>query len=76
MPSTASLPVDAKPSVLQSVWWRFRSVLFILWMAVTVVPWALAVLVFSIFKQGDAVYWMCVGWLRTAIWGARVICGA
>jgi 1-acyl-sn-glycerol-3-phosphate acyltransferase len=52
-----------------------RSALFVLWMAVTVVPWALAVLVASLFASSERVYWMCVGWLRSAIWGARVICG-
>ena len=52
-----------------------RSVLFVLFMAATVVPWALAVLLVSIFMRGDTVYWMCVGWLRTSIWGAKVICG-
>ena len=52
-----------------------RSGLFVLFMAVTVIPWALSVLVVSIFARGNVVYWMCVGWLRTAIWGAKVICG-
>ena len=52
-----------------------RSALFVLFMAVTVIPWALSVLVVSIFAKGNVVYWMCVGWLRTAIWGAKVICG-
>ena len=52
-----------------------RSALFVLFMAVTVVPWALAVLLVSIVATGNVVYWMCVGWLRTAIWGAKVICG-
>ena len=52
-----------------------RSGVFLLWMAVTVVPWATAVLLVSIFVRGDPVYWMCAGWLRTALWGARVICG-
>ena len=52
-----------------------RSALFVLFLAVTVIPWALAVLVVSIFARGNVVYWMCVGWLRTAIWGAKVICG-
>ena len=52
-----------------------RSALFVLFMAITVIPWALAVLVVSIFVRGNVVYWMCVGWLRTAIWGAKVICG-
>ena len=35
-----------------------RSVLFVLFMAATVVPWALAVLLVSIFMRGDTVYWM------------------
>jgi 1-acyl-sn-glycerol-3-phosphate acyltransferase len=52
-----------------------RSLLFIAWMAVTVVPWALAVLLTSIVVRGDTIYWMCTGWLRVAIGGARVICG-
>jgi 1-acyl-sn-glycerol-3-phosphate acyltransferase len=52
-----------------------RSALFLLWMALTVIPWALAVLVASLFFRGDRLYWMCVGWLRTAMWGCRVICG-
>jgi 1-acyl-sn-glycerol-3-phosphate acyltransferase len=52
-----------------------RSALFLLWMAVTVIPWALAVLIASIVLRGDTIYWMCVGWLRTAMWGCRVICG-
>ena len=52
-----------------------RSLLFVLFMTITVIPWALAVLVVSIFTRGNVVYWMCVGWLRTAIWGAKVICG-
>jgi 1-acyl-sn-glycerol-3-phosphate acyltransferase len=52
-----------------------RSALLFLWMTVTVIPWATAVLIFSIFVRGDRLYWACVGWLRTAIWGAKVICG-
>jgi 1-acyl-sn-glycerol-3-phosphate acyltransferase len=52
-----------------------RSALYLLWLAVTVVPWALAVLVASIFVRGTPLYWMCVGWLRLAVVGARVICG-
>ena len=60
---------------MQQLVWRLRSFLFILWMVVTVVPWALAVLVYSVFVRGDPVYWLCVGWLNLAIAGARVICG-
>lgn len=52
-----------------------RSAFFVIFMAVTVVPWALAVVVASIFVGGATVYRMCVGWLTTAIWGAKVICG-
>jgi 1-acyl-sn-glycerol-3-phosphate acyltransferase len=54
---------------------RLRSVIFVLWMAVTVVPFALAAVLLSIFVRGDPVYWVCITWLRFVIWGARVICG-
>ena len=52
-----------------------RSLLFLLWMAVTVIPYATAVLVASIFTRGATLYWMCIAWLRVVISGARVICG-
>jgi 1-acyl-sn-glycerol-3-phosphate acyltransferase len=52
-----------------------RSALFVLWLVLTVAPWAMAALIASIFIRGDTLYWMCVGWLRVAIWGARTICG-
>lgn len=52
-----------------------RSALFFAWLALTVIPWALAVLLVSVFIRGDTIYWMCAGWLRVAIWGARTICG-
>jgi 1-acyl-sn-glycerol-3-phosphate acyltransferase len=52
-----------------------RSALFFLWMAVTVVPWATAALLMSIFVRGAPLYWFCAAWLRLAVHGARVICG-
>jgi 1-acyl-sn-glycerol-3-phosphate acyltransferase len=52
-----------------------RALLFLAWLTVTVIPWALAVLLASVFVRGDPIYWMCAGWLRVAIWGARTICG-
>jgi 1-acyl-sn-glycerol-3-phosphate acyltransferase len=52
-----------------------RSALFVAWMAVTVVPFALTVVLASLFIRGDPLYWICVAWLRVVIWGARVICG-
>jgi 1-acyl-sn-glycerol-3-phosphate acyltransferase len=58
-----------------TVIYALRSLLFILWMIVTVVPVALAVLLLSIFVRGNPVYWTCIFWLRLSIWGARYICG-
>ena len=55
--------------------WALRSFAYVLWLAVTVVPWALAVLAMSPFVSSTRLYWACVGWLRVAIHGARVICG-
>ena len=52
-----------------------RSLLFVLWLAVTVAPWAMAVLLMSPFASSTTLYWACAGWLRVAIGGCRVICG-
>ena len=52
-----------------------RSALFVLFMTVTVVPWAIVGLIYSIFVRGERLYWYFVGWLRLSIWAARVICG-
>ncbi len=52
-----------------------RSVLHLLFMGVTVVPWALAVLVASLFLTRTQVYWMCAGWLKTSVWAGRWILG-
>ena len=60
---------------MRTAFYALRSFLFVLWMSVTVVPWGIAVLLYSIFVRGDKVYWLCAGWLRVAMWGCRVICG-
>jgi len=52
-----------------------RSTVFVLYLIVTVVPWAIVVLLASIFVRGNRIYWLCAGWLRVAIAGARLICG-
>lgn len=52
-----------------------RSVLHTLWMLVTVIPWAIIMLVASIRVRGNPLYWMAVRWLRWAIDGARVLLG-
>ncbi len=60
---------------MQRLGWILRSALFFLFLVVTVMPWATFVVLMSIFKRGTPLYWVCVGWLSTAIWGARIICG-
>lgn len=52
-----------------------RSLAYMAWLIVTVVPYAVMVLLVSIFIRGNRLYWLCVGWIRLALWGARVICG-
>jgi len=44
-------------------------------MLVTVVPWALVMVVSSMWKRGIPLYWMAVRWLSWAIGGARVLLG-
>ena len=52
-----------------------RSVLHTLFMAVTVVPWALAVLVAAPFLNSTQIYWMCAGWLKLAVGSGQLILG-
>ncbi len=52
-----------------------RSLLFVLYLIITVVPWGSAVVLVSPFLNSTRLYWMCANWLRIAIWGARIICG-
>ena len=52
-----------------------RSVLHVLWMAITVVPWAMFVILVSYLVSSTTLYWICVGWLRTAVQGGTWILG-
>ncbi|MBH1963172.1 MAG: 1-acyl-sn-glycerol-3-phosphate acyltransferase [Comamonadaceae bacterium] len=52
-----------------------RSVLHLVWMVVTVIPWALAVLIAAPFLSSTRIYWMCAGWLKLAVNGGTVILG-
>ena len=52
-----------------------RSAVYVLFLALTVIPYALTVVLLSIFVRGTRLYWFTIGWLRLSIWGARVICG-
>ncbi len=56
-------------------WWALRSAVFVLWMAVTVVPWGTVIVLISPFVNSTTLYWACVGWLRVAMWGCRNFCG-
>lgn len=52
-----------------------RSLLHALWMLVTVIPWGIIMVVASIWRRGEPLWWMAVRWLGWAIGGARVILG-
>ncbi|MDD2810511.1 lysophospholipid acyltransferase family protein [Rhodoferax sp.] len=53
----------------------FRSVLHLLWMVVTVIPWTLAVLLVSLWPPRTRAWWTAVSWFRVVIWGTRKILG-
>lgn len=38
-----------------------------LWMGLTVIPWATVVVIVSPFLSPTKVYWLCAGWLRLAV---------
>ena len=52
-----------------------RSVLHLLWLIITVIPWALFVVVFSYFASSTRIYWWCAGWLRMAVHSGTLILG-
>ena len=52
-----------------------RSVLHLLWMGITVIPWTLAVLVVSLFASRTTTWWVAVNWFRVVMWGTRHILG-
>ena len=56
-------------------WWALRSLVFVLFLAITVVPWSPAIVVLSFVVDSTTLYWGCVGWVRVAMWGCRTICG-
>lgn len=55
--------------------WALRSAVFTLWMLLTVLPVAVAILLGSIVLRGPALYRLAVFWLRLAMFGWRWICG-
>ena len=52
-----------------------RSVLHMLWMILTVIPWALFVVVASLFVNSTTMYWMCARWLKLAVDSGTFILG-
>ena len=52
-----------------------RSLVHMLWMLVTVIPWGIIMLVASLWRRGVPLYWMAARWLSWAIGGARLILG-
>lgn len=52
-----------------------RSLLHVLVMVVTVIPWGLAVVIVSPFVSSTTLYWMCTNWLRVAVHSGTFILG-
>jgi 1-acyl-sn-glycerol-3-phosphate acyltransferase len=52
-----------------------RSVLHMLWMLITVIPWGIIMVVASLRVRGAPLWWMAVRWLGWAVGGARVLLG-
>jgi 1-acyl-sn-glycerol-3-phosphate acyltransferase len=52
-----------------------RSLLHLLFMAITVVPWALAVVIAAPFMNSTRIYWMCAGWLKLAVRSGEILLG-
>ncbi|MDR2153499.1 MAG: 1-acyl-sn-glycerol-3-phosphate acyltransferase [Burkholderiaceae bacterium] len=52
-----------------------RSTLHMLWMVITVIPWAIVVVLISPFISTRRLYSICVAWLRVAVGGGKVILG-
>jgi 1-acyl-sn-glycerol-3-phosphate acyltransferase len=52
-----------------------RSVLHVLWLILTVIPWALFVVLASYFVSSTRVYWICAGWLKLAVDSGSLVLG-
>ena len=52
-----------------------RSILHLLWMAITVIPWALLVVLVAPFMGSTRIYWLCARWLRLSVDSGTVILG-
>lgn len=52
-----------------------RSVLHLLWMVATVIPWATFAITASLFVNPTRMYWICAGWLKLAVNSGQWILG-
>jgi 1-acyl-sn-glycerol-3-phosphate acyltransferase len=52
-----------------------RSLLHMVFMVVTVVPWALAIVVAAPFRDATFLYWIAVHWLRMVMAAGRILLG-
>jgi len=52
-----------------------RSIVHMLWMLFTVIPWGIIMVLASVRVRGKPLYWMAVRWLRWVTDGARAILG-
>ena len=52
-----------------------RSLLYMAWLIVTVVPYAIVVVTLSLVLRGMRLYRFTLGWVHLSIWGARYLCG-
>jgi len=60
---------------MTKAWLTLRAVAYMAWLTLTVIPYATAVLIVSIFIRGTPLYWMCAYWLKIATLGAKWILG-
>jgi 1-acyl-sn-glycerol-3-phosphate acyltransferase len=52
-----------------------RSILHMLWLILTVIPWALFAVIASVFVNSTTMYWMCARWLKLAVDSGTFILG-
>ena len=52
-----------------------RSILHMLWLILTVIPWALFAVAASLFVSSTTMYWMCARWLKLTVDSGTVILG-
>lgn len=52
-----------------------RTLVLVVWMAITVVPVAFVMMTLALFVRGNLLYWWAALFLRGTIHGARIICG-